>query len=152
VSAVKALADPFSNPASAKPFAADHPCPNGLPRAIASICARNVLMSPVRLAQLQPVFSAKALEPGCTLFFPLVSWTSFVCRNFTGADRSLVVGPIRGTRQPMGGEWIEDRFEIIGEATKPVSKDLRATYPEVPWQDIAGMRGKFESWLLWRVN
>jgi uncharacterized protein with HEPN domain len=37
------------------------------------------------------------------------------------------------------------RFEIIGEATKPVSKDLGGTYPEVPWQDIAGMRGKFES-------
>ena len=32
------------------------------------------------------------------------------------------------------------QIEIIGEATKPLSKDLRRTYPEIPWQDIAGMR------------
>lgn len=34
------------------------------------------------------------------------------------------------------------QLEIIGEATKRVSKDLRVTYPEVPWQDLAGMRDK----------
>ena len=30
-------------------------------------------------------------------------------------------------------------IEIIGEAVKNVSKDIRKSYPEVPWQDIAGM-------------
>ncbi len=34
------------------------------------------------------------------------------------------------------------QLEIIGEAIKRVSKDLRTAYPEVPWQDIAGMRDK----------
>jgi uncharacterized protein with HEPN domain len=34
------------------------------------------------------------------------------------------------------------QIEIIGEATKHLSKDLRRTYPEIPWQDIAGMRDK----------
>jgi uncharacterized protein with HEPN domain len=34
------------------------------------------------------------------------------------------------------------QIEIIGEAVRHVSKDLRKTYPEVPWQDIAGMRDK----------
>jgi uncharacterized protein with HEPN domain len=34
------------------------------------------------------------------------------------------------------------QIEIIGEAVRHVSKDLRRTYPEVPWQDIAGMRNK----------
>jgi uncharacterized protein with HEPN domain len=34
------------------------------------------------------------------------------------------------------------QIEIIGEAVRHVSKDLRRTYPEVPWQDIAGMRDK----------
>ena len=29
---------------------------------------------------------------------------------------------------------------MIGEAVRHVSKDLRKIYPEVPWQDIAGMR------------
>ena len=33
-------------------------------------------------------------------------------------------------------------IEIIGEAVKNVSKDIRKSYPEVPWQDIAGMRDK----------
>ncbi len=34
------------------------------------------------------------------------------------------------------------QLEIIGEAAKRVSKDLRSVYPEVQWQDIAGMRDK----------
>jgi uncharacterized protein with HEPN domain len=31
-------------------------------------------------------------------------------------------------------------FEIIGEATKRFSPELRAAYPEIPWQQIAGLR------------
>ncbi len=34
------------------------------------------------------------------------------------------------------------QIEIIGEAVHHISKDLRKTYPEVPWDDIAGMRHK----------
>ena len=34
------------------------------------------------------------------------------------------------------------QLEIIGEAIKRISKDLRSIYPEVQWQDIAGMRDK----------
>jgi len=33
-------------------------------------------------------------------------------------------------------------FEIIGEATKNLSKDLRKRNPRVPWKTIAGMRDK----------
>jgi uncharacterized protein with HEPN domain/predicted nucleotidyltransferase len=33
-------------------------------------------------------------------------------------------------------------LEIIGEATKNLSRELRARYREVPWKDIAGMRDK----------
>jgi len=33
-------------------------------------------------------------------------------------------------------------LEIIGEASKNLSKDVRARYPGVPWKDIAGMRDK----------
>ncbi|MBM4049130.1 MAG: DUF86 domain-containing protein [Planctomycetes bacterium] len=31
-------------------------------------------------------------------------------------------------------------LEIIGEAARHIPKDMRARYPEVPWEDIVGMR------------
>ena len=31
-------------------------------------------------------------------------------------------------------------FEIIGEATKQLSKEFREKHPNIPWKDIAGMR------------
>ena len=31
-------------------------------------------------------------------------------------------------------------FEIIGEAVKHVSSELRSKHPEIPWKQIAGMR------------
>ena len=31
---------------------------------------------------------------------------------------------------------------IIGEATKKIPSDLRLKYPEIPWQEIAGIRDK----------
>ena len=33
-------------------------------------------------------------------------------------------------------------LEIIGEATKNVSMDLRAAHPGVPWRALSGMRDK----------
>jgi uncharacterized protein with HEPN domain len=32
------------------------------------------------------------------------------------------------------------QIEVIGEAVRHISKDVRLTYPEIPWQDVAGMR------------
>jgi uncharacterized protein with HEPN domain len=34
------------------------------------------------------------------------------------------------------------QIEIIGEAVRHISRDLRKAYPEIPWEDIAGMRDK----------
>ncbi|MGD8403925.1 MAG: DUF86 domain-containing protein [Anaerolineales bacterium] len=34
------------------------------------------------------------------------------------------------------------QIAIIGEAVRHVSKDLRSSYSEIPWQDNAGMRDK----------
>ena len=35
---------------------------------------------------------------------------------------------------------LQRTFEIIGEATKHLSSDLRERYPDVPWESMAGMR------------
>lgn len=34
------------------------------------------------------------------------------------------------------------QIEVIGEATKRLSRELRDRYRDLPWQDIAGMRDK----------
>lgn len=43
-------------------------------------------------------------------------------------------------------EMVQDavirNIEIIGEATKRVSENIKTTYYEIPWKDMAGMRDK----------
>ena len=34
------------------------------------------------------------------------------------------------------------KFEIIGEATKQISDDVKIKYPAIPWKAMAGMRDK----------
>jgi len=43
-------------------------------------------------------------------------------------------------------EMVQDaiirNIEIIGEASKKISKDTKQTYYEIPWKEISGMRDK----------
>lgn len=34
------------------------------------------------------------------------------------------------------------KIEIIGEAVKNISEEMKQDYPEIPWKNIAGMRDK----------
>ena len=49
-------------------------------------------------------------------------------------------------------------FEILGEAVKKVPKDIKKKYPQVPWEEIAGMRDKLiheyfgvDTEIVWKV-
>ena len=35
------------------------------------------------------------------------------------------------------------QIEIIGEAAKRLSNEIREKYTDIPWKDIVGMRNKF---------
>jgi uncharacterized protein with HEPN domain len=43
---------------------------------------------------------------------------------------------------PLLQDGVIRQLEIIGEAVKRISSDLRSRYPDIPWQDMAGMRDK----------
>jgi len=48
-------------------------------------------------------------------------------------------------RQAFLADWLlQDaairNFEIVGEAVKRVSEELKAAHPEIPWADLAGFR------------
>jgi uncharacterized protein with HEPN domain len=45
-------------------------------------------------------------------------------------------------QQPLVQDGVIRQLEIIGEAAKRLSPETRANCPDVPWQDIAGMRDK----------
>ena len=50
------------------------------------------------------------------------------------------------TQEFNNNELIQDavirNIEIIGEATKKISKDLKSQYREIPWKEMSGMRDK----------
>lgn len=50
------------------------------------------------------------------------------------------------------------QLEIIGEATKKISPELKAKYEAIPWSDMAGMRDKLihdyigvDLWIIWET-
>ena len=43
-------------------------------------------------------------------------------------------------KNPQMQDSIVRRLEVIGEAVKNIPKKFRENYPEIPWDEIAGMR------------
>jgi uncharacterized protein with HEPN domain len=61
---------------------------------------------------------------------------------------SRIEGYVQGVEYEefMANHLIQDgvirQIEIIGEATKRLSKGIREKYPDIAWKDVAGMRDK----------
>jgi len=45
-------------------------------------------------------------------------------------------------RNVMVQDAVIRNIEVIGEATKKITKQFTQSHPEIPWQDMAGMRDK----------
>jgi uncharacterized protein with HEPN domain len=57
-------------------------------------------------------------------------------------DYTREVSPAEFERNELIQDAVIRNIEIIGEASKKVSKDLKSVYPEIPWREISGMRDK----------
>ena len=74
-------------------------------------------------------FSASGRPSWLATVTPFLNWAPFVTARTFRADLLVQDGVIR-------------QIEIIGEATKRLSRDVRKANRHVPWDDIAGMRDK----------
>ena len=54
--------------------------------------------------------------------------------TYTGDGRDAFL------QDEMAQDAVLRNFEIIGEAAKRLSSETKATHPDVPWRDIAGLR------------
>lgn len=45
-------------------------------------------------------------------------------------------------QNPLLQDGVIRQEQILGEAVRRISRELKARYPSIPWQDIAGMRSK----------
>lgn len=55
-------------------------------------------------------------------------------------DPYVIGGRDAFSADPVGQVWVVHHLEILGEAGRSVSAEVRAAHPEVPWSKIVGMR------------
>lgn len=56
------------------------------------------------------------------------------------AARKAVAFASDGARDEKTAAAVERMIEIVGEAARHTSEELRANYPDIPWSNIVGMR------------
>jgi uncharacterized protein with HEPN domain len=65
-------------------------------------------------------------------------------RDAIGMIETYTLGKTRKEfmQTPMMRDAVIRQLEIVGEATKKISRATRKKHPSVPWKDMAGMRDK----------
>lgn len=48
--------------------------------------------------------------------------------------------PVSFEEDSMAHDAVVRQLEIMGEATKNISREFRSKHPDIPWSDMAGMR------------
>ncbi len=55
-------------------------------------------------------------------------------------ERHVADGGVAFERDELVQTWVVHNLQIIGEAVRAISPELRAEYPDVSWSRITGMR------------
>lgn len=81
-------------------------------------------------------------------------------REMVDNARKALAAASSRTRSDLEGDWLGTyaivlALQIVGEAARRVSEDLRSGHPEVPWSRIVGFRNRvvhgYDRWNLDRV-
>jgi len=80
------------------------------------------------------------LKASIPFLYHILDEIQYIIQYILDKTESLTVDDIR--LDPDLSRSIPRSLEIIGEAVKNLSYAFRDAHPEIPWNDIAGMRDK----------
>jgi uncharacterized protein with HEPN domain len=76
------------------------------------------------------------MQPDLIPLLDILQRAQWIREFIRNVDRDAFLNDI------MRREAVIRQLEVIGEAVRRVSEEFRMAHPDIPWQDIAGMRSK----------
>jgi uncharacterized protein with HEPN domain len=69
-----------------------------------------------------------------------LEWLSDIYEAITNIEKYARRGPDAFLEEELIQVWMRYHFQILGEAARNISSNLREKYPEVPWPKIIAFR------------